>query len=492
RELQKRLGYTFSDVNIQKDLSKQPNDYEASVAPETEVCAPPGAGQKNIAMVTVLHEGYQLTHKDIGKTAKPVLNIMHDAVKAFELLKELREADYHKDVNKSRNREVVYLFESGPHWDVTLIEGFPTSVTPDYVTFQIWDSLQALLSAIGVGEKSATVIGVMFQWFLRDFTGMLGGILFTFYQGSSLDSNAKMWRLVSDLMNDLVIFQSLIIFFFVPGDTLGSFIYVPCEVMKQRMQVQGTKSSWSSSAVKGTVCQKSGSQMYAYYTGMFQAGGSIFREQGLRGLYAGYWSTLARDIPFTGLMFSKPRGFKTGCLAIVIDGHAWEKASNVEELYHNGLPYGIMILSCHRYNGLFRGSVPRIRWCIPASALTFMAVEFLRDHFNGVLHEVANLSIEKKGSTLRKTMSIVGSMMRELQKRLGYTFSDVNLTFRSCFARSKALHAGILRPNDYEASVASETEVGGSASYVPEFGSEFVFNAPARFVALLRCQWMIG
>ncbi|ONK76182.1 uncharacterized protein A4U43_C03F24790 [Asparagus officinalis] len=95
-------------------------------------------------------------------------------------------------------------------------EGFPGSVTPDYVPFQIWDSLQglstyirsmlstqALLSAIGVGEKSATVIGATFQWFLRDFMGMLGGIIFTFYQGSNLDSNAKMWRLVADFMNDL-------------------------------------------------------------------------------------------------------------------------------------------------------------------------------------------------------------------------------------------------------------------------------------------------
>ncbi|KAI4328544.1 hypothetical protein L6164_020888 [Bauhinia variegata] len=102
-------------------------------------------------------------------------------------------------------------------------EGFPSSVTPDYVPFQIWDSLQglstyirtmlstqALLSAIGVGEKSATVLGATFQWFLRDLTGMLGGILFTFYQGSNLDSNAKMWRLVADLMNDLGMLMDLI------------------------------------------------------------------------------------------------------------------------------------------------------------------------------------------------------------------------------------------------------------------------------------------
>ncbi|KMZ75334.1 hypothetical protein ZOSMA_116G00600 [Zostera marina] len=104
-----------------------------------------------------------------------------------------------------------------------LPEGFPESVTQDYIPFQMWDSLQglstyirsmlstqALLSAIGVGEKSATVIGATFQWFLRDFTGMLGGILFTFYQGSNLDSNAKMWRLVADFMNDLGMLMDLI------------------------------------------------------------------------------------------------------------------------------------------------------------------------------------------------------------------------------------------------------------------------------------------
>ncbi|CAH9101110.1 unnamed protein product [Cuscuta europaea] len=112
---------------------------------------------------------------------------------------------------------------SGKFLQAFIPEGFPTSVTPDYVPFQVWDSLQglstyvrmmlstqALLSAIGVGEKSATVIGATFQWFLRDLTGMVGGILFTFYQGSNLDSNAKMWRLVADLMNDLGMLMDLL------------------------------------------------------------------------------------------------------------------------------------------------------------------------------------------------------------------------------------------------------------------------------------------
>lgn len=58
-------------------------------------------------------------------------------------------------------------------------------------------------------------------------------------------------------------------------------------------------------------------------------------------------------------------------------------------------------------NGLFKGSVPRIAWYIPASALTFMAVEFLRENFNDGLNkanipEVASLSVDKKGSSLQK------------------------------------------------------------------------------------------
>ncbi|KAL6559573.1 hypothetical protein OROGR_004690 [Orobanche gracilis] len=88
------------------------------------------------------------------------------------------------------------------------------------------------------------------------------------------------------------------------GDTLGSAIYVPCEVMKQRMQVQGSKKYWTSVVVKEGSRVKHGTNMYGYYSGMFQAGCSIWKDQGLKGLYAGYWSTLARDVPFAGLMVS--------------------------------------------------------------------------------------------------------------------------------------------------------------------------------------------
>ena len=76
--------------------------------------------------------------------------------------------------------------------------------------------------------------------------------------------------------------------FLVSGDTLGSFIYVPCEVIKQRMQIQGTSSSWGSYISRNSVPVQPRGDMYGYYTGMFQAGCSIWKEQGPKGLYAGY------------------------------------------------------------------------------------------------------------------------------------------------------------------------------------------------------------
>ncbi|KAI3857107.1 hypothetical protein MKW98_010521 [Papaver atlanticum] len=51
-----------------------------------------------------------------------------------------------------------------------------------------------------------------------------------------------------------------------------------------------TKKFWSPIVMKENVWQKSGGQMYVNYPGIFQAGSSIWKQLGLRGLYAGYVS----------------------------------------------------------------------------------------------------------------------------------------------------------------------------------------------------------
>ncbi|PKA49740.1 Mitochondrial carnitine/acylcarnitine carrier-like protein [Apostasia shenzhenica] len=124
------------------------------------------------------------------------------------------------------------------------------------------------------------------------------------------------------------------------GDTLGSFVYVPCEVIKQRMQVQGTRSSWCSTVLKENISQRSGAQMYGYYTGMLQAGHSIWKQNGLKGLYAGYWSTLARDVPFAGLMVTFYEAFK-----------------DLSEYGKQRLPSGSIIHISNTFEGLLLGGL---------------------------------------------------------------------------------------------------------------------------------------
>ena len=94
-------------------------------------------------------------------------------------------------------------------------EGYPESVSNDYLTYQAWDTVQAFASSIsgslatkavlegvGVGDESATSLAATITWLLRQGAGMIGQILFTWIQGSDLDHNCKRWRLFADILND--------------------------------------------------------------------------------------------------------------------------------------------------------------------------------------------------------------------------------------------------------------------------------------------------
>ena len=96
-----------------------------------------------------------------------------------------------------------------------LPQGYPQSVSEDYLPFQLWDLLQgrcsyvrgslttnALLKGVGVGKANATALSATYQFFLKDFSSMLLGMVLASQQGTSFDSRAKEWRLTADILND--------------------------------------------------------------------------------------------------------------------------------------------------------------------------------------------------------------------------------------------------------------------------------------------------
>ena len=86
-------------------------------------------------------------------------------------------------------------------WDT--FQAFCSSVTGSLAT-------QAVLKGVGVGDSNATAAAAAVTWMLRDGTGMLGRILFAWYEGTYLDSNPKLWRIVADVLNDLAMLIELL------------------------------------------------------------------------------------------------------------------------------------------------------------------------------------------------------------------------------------------------------------------------------------------
>ncbi|KAH9196250.1 hypothetical protein AeNC1_001769 [Aphanomyces euteiches] len=99
--------------------------------------------------------------------------------------------------------------------DMFLPFGYPDSVSHEYLTFQLWDTCQAMcsylrgvlatqsvLESVGVGKESVTPLAAAIQWVMRDGSGMLGGLFFAYMVGPKFDANVKFWRLYADVIND--------------------------------------------------------------------------------------------------------------------------------------------------------------------------------------------------------------------------------------------------------------------------------------------------
>jgi hypothetical protein len=99
---------------------------------------------------------------------------------------------------------------------VFLPAGYPHTVRPEYLTFQMFDTVQtacsylrnvlttsALLKAAGVGDDAASPMAAALAWVLRDGFGTFGSLLFSYGAGANFDVYVKEWRLFMDLINDV-------------------------------------------------------------------------------------------------------------------------------------------------------------------------------------------------------------------------------------------------------------------------------------------------
>ncbi|KAK3856406.1 hypothetical protein Pcinc_037268 [Petrolisthes cinctipes] len=149
-----------------------------------------------------------------GQSARHNTYVFQDSTNSFI---EVTTHEERQTVNRLQDR--------GGRWlrDVFLPQGYPESVSPDYLRYQFWDSLQAYCSSIagalslqatltglGVGEGTATPLAATLTWLLKDGSGMIASIAFAYWRGSQLDCNSKQWRLFADVANDAKHFVQLL------------------------------------------------------------------------------------------------------------------------------------------------------------------------------------------------------------------------------------------------------------------------------------------
>ncbi|KAF5377770.1 hypothetical protein D9757_008111 [Collybiopsis confluens] len=93
--------------------------------------------------------------------------------------------------------------------------GYPHSVSPDYLRYQILNALQAFCNSLasllssratlegyGVGDASASATDALLLTVLQDLFGRLTTIIAAFFFGSSLFPEAKTYRFLADVLND--------------------------------------------------------------------------------------------------------------------------------------------------------------------------------------------------------------------------------------------------------------------------------------------------
>lgn len=97
-------------------------------------------------------------------------------------------SDSRKKERRAEIKEIEHRSWSVPQSFIStfLPAGYPTSVTEDYLSYQLWDTAQAFCSSVvgglatqafltsaGVGDEMATVLSALWVWTIRGFTHVM-------------------------------------------------------------------------------------------------------------------------------------------------------------------------------------------------------------------------------------------------------------------------------------------------------------------------------
>ena len=96
--------------------------------------------------------------------------------------------------------------------------GYPKSVRPEYLRYQMWDSIQGICSYLrgvlttrsvlqgaGVGSATSSAVTAALVWVLKDGIGMIGSLGFAYLFSDLFETNIKEWRLFADLLNNVAL-----------------------------------------------------------------------------------------------------------------------------------------------------------------------------------------------------------------------------------------------------------------------------------------------
>jgi Vitamin B6 photo-protection and homoeostasis len=93
--------------------------------------------------------------------------------------------------------------------------GYPNTCSPDYITYQTFDTLQAFCSSLcglistrailkgyGVGDSSSSAVAAALSWILKDGVSCTTSISFAYIVSTNLQADVKTWRFMADILND--------------------------------------------------------------------------------------------------------------------------------------------------------------------------------------------------------------------------------------------------------------------------------------------------